>query len=321
MPDDELPQSICAVCVKKVQDAFVYKKMCEISDEKLRLFVSKETKSADKTTAQSNDNSSETVIVPELVHVTDDFYARDDLFDENLVDDLFDSIASQSDVETEAEAEAEPEPQIKSKTNQKGEDFHIVNNAKQVNGRYICEICQKTLADRRTFLLHTRLHIGKNLKHCDICGRGFAKKNHLDRHKATHSTHFACKNCSETFRTKALRRKHSCADSNAENLQKLTLKMPKKFESEKNTVDNAIDNDDSKIEAQTPDNENSADSIRLHPEESIKEEVISRREIEPTTAEKSQNCAFDDEEERRLLNDAIKVIFNWNIILFFIIYF
>lgn len=29
--------------------------------------------------------------------------------------------------------------------------------------------------------------MGKNLKHCDICGKGFAKQNHVDRHRVVHS--------------------------------------------------------------------------------------------------------------------------------------
>lgn len=40
------------------------------------------------------------------------------------------------------------------------EDFRLANNAKKINGRFECEKCGKTLADRRTLILHLRLHLG-----------------------------------------------------------------------------------------------------------------------------------------------------------------
>lgn len=78
------------------------------------------------------------------------------------------------------------EKQICSDSIEAAADIEMVNRAKLVNGRFQCELCEKSLADRRTFLLHTRLHLNYKLKHCSICGRGFAKQNHLSRHKKIH---------------------------------------------------------------------------------------------------------------------------------------
>lgn len=138
------------------------------------------------------DSETNSQFVPEIVHFTDS-YVRDDLFDENLDDDhldgdIFDSNRMQSDCDDSEPNETTEVNESGSKDeHRQGEDFRLVNRAKRINGRYQCELCEKTLADRRTFLLHTRLHLGKNLKHCDVCGKGFAKKNHLDRHKKVHS--------------------------------------------------------------------------------------------------------------------------------------
>ncbi|KAJ6635839.1 Zinc finger protein [Pseudolycoriella hygida] len=69
-----------------------------------------------------------------------------------------------------------------------------------VNGRYQCGKCAKSLVDKQTFKLHFRLHTGKNLKRCPICGTGFAKNNHLDRHVALHyGSTFKCNFCEDLF--------------------------------------------------------------------------------------------------------------------------
>lgn len=49
-----------------------------------------------------------------------------------------------------------------------------------------CPICPRTLSQRKILRLHLRSHLGKNLKHCEICGRGFAKGSNLNRHKLLH---------------------------------------------------------------------------------------------------------------------------------------
>lgn len=69
-----------------------------------------------------------------------------------------------------------------------------------VDGRYKCGKCDKSLVDKRTFKLHFRLHTGKNLKRCPICGTGFAKNNHLDRHVTLHyGSTFKCNICEAIF--------------------------------------------------------------------------------------------------------------------------
>lgn len=149
MVDDDLPQEICSECLTKLQQSFDFKRMCETSNNNLQTYL-------------TNKNM---IILPHSIEVTES-YTNDDQFDENQYEKILEEDVDKPHMEDE---------------------FLITNRAKRVNGRYQCELCEKSLADRRTFLLHTRLHLGKNLKHCDICGRGFAKQNHLNRHLNTHS--------------------------------------------------------------------------------------------------------------------------------------
>lgn len=78
------------------------------------------------------------------------------------------------------------------------------------NGRLQCEMCDKTLADPKTLTMHMRLHTGKGLKRCHICGRGFPKLNHLKRHLQNHMQQdFVCNYCPQSFESRPERRAHA----------------------------------------------------------------------------------------------------------------
>lgn len=170
--------------------------MCEESDEKLRAYLRTRMECESQLFDQIDEQSNSPEI--EKIHIND-LFSHDDLLDENNIDthdfddfgsdtQNFDGGGDDDDDDSDYEPESDENETKKTQTvehsdgNQSpvsksqykmGEDFQVLNKAKQVNGRYQCEMCEKTLADRRTFLLHTRLHLGKNLKHCDICGKAF----------------------------------------------------------------------------------------------------------------------------------------------------
>lgn len=52
-----------------------------------------------------------------------------------------------------------------------------VDYVKDEDGKFICQICNKKLADKKGLNLHLRLHTGKDLKRCNICNRGKKFKN------------------------------------------------------------------------------------------------------------------------------------------------
>lgn len=167
-------------------------------------------------------------LIPELVQVPG--YTQNDLLDENTDDEIYkaeideftDNHADECDGESESEEFTEKHEDKCDEESETEEDLRLVNKAKKVNGRFKCDLCEKTLADRRTFLLHIRLHLGKNLKHCDICARGFAKQNHLDRHK---TTHFRENKVSE--KSKRTRVKSSPKNSNQNRKNTLQNTVPK----------------------------------------------------------------------------------------------
>lgn len=173
MPDDELPQSICSNCTVKVQEAFSYKKMCEENDGKLREYVRARMECESIMFEHTNEQTNSPEI--EKIHIND-FFAHDGLLDENDQHDFVVDYGSDTRIDDYIESSDSEDDAIQDKKKTKknnmtleistadasksqykmGEDFQVLNNARKVNGRYQCERCDKSLADRRTFLLHTR---------------------------------------------------------------------------------------------------------------------------------------------------------------------
>lgn len=78
-----------------------------------------------------------------------------------------------------------------------------------VNGRLPCTMCDKSLANKKSFELHIRLHTGDKLKTCPTCSRGFSKLSHLHRHQKIHIKRtYDCDYCDESFDTPQERRLH-----------------------------------------------------------------------------------------------------------------
>lgn len=240
MFDDELPHTICMECAQKVQNVFNFKKLCESSDAKLRTHI-KEKCSVIETKPEPTEMFNDTDLHTEIIQV-DSIDVRDDLLDEyfdndepyasnDSENDEGDGSDHENDSDYEAdENDSDSNPDSENQPN--ADEFQYANKAKIVGGRYQCEMCEKSLADRRTFLLHMRLHLGKNLKHCDICNRGFAKQNHLDRHKLTHSSTTTCQYCSEEFETKKQMKQHSCDELE----QHKKMKKAEKMKERKNEI-------------------------------------------------------------------------------------
>lgn len=89
------------------------------------------------------------------------------------------------------------------------EDVKLLERAQRVDGRWICEICKKTFADRNTLKLHIRVHLGINLKQCPICPKGFAKQSFLGFHMKSHEMKdHPCQNCDRVFNSKQSLREH-----------------------------------------------------------------------------------------------------------------
>lgn len=267
--------------------------MCEQSDEKLRQYLLDGSSSikAELSADMKTEQEFETFFEPETIEV-DDFHMDDDVSDPDF----------EPAAESDAQSGGEEKEKIKSVHRVKIietkdiDETEIMEQAQVIDGRYQCTFCDKSLADRQTYRLHIRLHIGKNLKRCKFCDRGFAKQNHLDRHLATHSKTYKCKFCTRTFLTVDEQKEHSasCTKSNGEKAKE-DVKLEKKREARSSGKIPKAKNseDDNKDSDYNPENdERSADE---------KEDTNHSKE-----SQKIRNIPFD-EEELRLLNSAKQV--------------
>lgn len=118
------------------------------------------------------------------------------------------------------------------------EDVKLVARAQCVDGRWVCEICRKTFADRTTLKLHIRVHLGINLKQCPVCPKGFAKQSFLDFHMKSHEERMhLCQSCDSAFNTKQALREHaSDAHSKEKQLKSFMCEVCSKVFNRANTL-------------------------------------------------------------------------------------
>lgn len=70
-----------------------------------------------------------------------------------------------------------PKDKIKKKPHEQSttvneQAWRVTENVKDEDGKFVCQICNKKLVDKKGLTLHVRLHTGENLKRCNICNRG-----------------------------------------------------------------------------------------------------------------------------------------------------
>lgn len=272
--------------------------MCEASDDKLRQCLTGFDAIVKIEPLPEIKEEMELVYEPESIHVSDfamnvnEMSDGDDPTYEADFDDDVDQHDDDDDDDDDQEEINEPQIEIKLPTKiiQSKEipidvdEQTIMKQAQIIDGRYQCEFCEKSLADRQTYKLHIRLHLQKNLKVCKFCSRGFAKQNHLDRHLATHAKTFKCDYCSRKFLTSDEQKHHS--ETCSKKQQIIEKANEKLYEQEQKRQSNrkSKDDNDSDYEPETDD----ADRVRTK------------------ESQKMQNIPFD-EEELELLGKAKKI--------------
>lgn len=188
-------------CLHQVQQAFGFKQVCEATDEKLRKYAAN--------VKIENEECENSICEPEAIHVS-----------EISVQEL--NVNNESDGEIEKElivpdcSNNEPieitekiyAMEIGDVPAKDVDETALMAQTQIINGRYQCVLCTKSLGTRKSYRLHLRLHIGKNLKRCNVCERGFARKSHLDRHLLTHRKNVKCNYCTRAFVTEAEQNEH-----------------------------------------------------------------------------------------------------------------
>lgn len=78
-----------------------------------------------------------------------------------------------------------------------------------VGGEFECTFCRKRFTNARDLDIHTRFHTGDYPHKCEVCGKKFNIKSHLNSHMEVHSDAvYDCPHCDYTCKTKASIRQH-----------------------------------------------------------------------------------------------------------------
>jgi hypothetical protein len=184
--NDGLPDKICKECTEKAYLSYNFKATIEQSDATLRSLLFKE----------QNDVKSDTTnylmgIKTEIAFVDADPFIDDEGdFDESLdyaessntsiqQNDTYNNNSHSQDGENEDEAgdsedDGSDENSEMNPPKKKLQQLISpnVDYVKDDEGKYVCQICNKKLVDKKGLNLHIRLHTGENLKRCHVCNRG-----------------------------------------------------------------------------------------------------------------------------------------------------
>lgn len=174
-------------CLHQVQQAFGFKQVCEATDEKLRKYAADAVKI-------ENEECEVSICEPETIHVSEISVTElnDEIKNESIVPNGFDECEkdsnsySESIENTGSTEDIDAIKVVEVPLKDVDDERTLMERTQIINGRYQCVLCSKSLGARKSYRLHLRLHIGKNLRRCNVCERGFAKKSHLDRHLLTH---------------------------------------------------------------------------------------------------------------------------------------
>lgn len=89
------------------------------------------------------------------------------------------------------------------------EQSKIAERAQCVDGRFICEFCNNSYADRSSLKVHIGVHLNSNLVHCTFCDRSFSRQSYLKTHIETqHAKNFPCEKCVRVLDSKRALRTH-----------------------------------------------------------------------------------------------------------------
>lgn len=89
-------------------------------------------------------------------------------------------------------------------------DLPVYQQACTGKNKFICDMCNKTFAQRVYLIKHKRIHTGEKPYMCTVCSKRFAQSGSLTTHKRTHTGErpYKCNMCSKGFVDNAALSKH-----------------------------------------------------------------------------------------------------------------
>lgn len=209
--DDGMPDKLCKECTEKAYLAYNFKVTLEQNDSTLRSVLFKDQIDGMKRDAVFDETNTYLGIKTEIAFVDADPFIDDDgdfdyvhattenssasnhhqqidnnnSYEQCDEEEILQSEGNECEEEEIEEIEEENEEEIeegidesfemtspKDKVKKRSPAVENVDYVKDEEGKFVCQICNKKLTDKKGLNLHLRLHTGKNLKRCNICNRG-----------------------------------------------------------------------------------------------------------------------------------------------------
>lgn len=240
--NDGMPDKLCRECTETAKSAYNFKLTLEQSDSTLRGYLFKDQIKDSYLMNIKTEADTEIAFVDADPFFDDD--DEDDLVEPdypevNDTDEKYKNVENYNNYqETESQEQTQPEEEDagedyvddefvgesqsptreKSKKSKSSESLVIdkVEYIKDSEGKYVCQICNKKLCDKKGLNLHVRLHTGEKLKRCNICNRGFIKSDHLKRHLLIHERSISCELCDDSFENRQDFKSHMKDEHNEE---------------------------------------------------------------------------------------------------------
>ncbi|KAL7010768.1 hypothetical protein ACKWTF_016866 [Chironomus riparius] len=255
-PNDGMPDKLCKDCTEKAFLAYNFKVVLEQSDTTLRNVFRDQIQTIKKDTVFDPSHAYLGLgIKTEIAFVDADPFIDDDgdfdyvqaqpqssvqgnqqmdnhnvypHNDEEILDsdDDDDDDEDDDDDDDDISEDISPKEKVIKKKIISPKSTETVDYIKDEEGKFVCQICNKKLVDKKGFNLHLRLHTGENLKRCNICNRGFIKSDHLKRHLLIHEKSVNCDYCDESFASRADYKIH-LKDEHEDDIIQESDKIPK----------------------------------------------------------------------------------------------
>jgi len=93
---------------------------------------------------------------------------------------------------------------------------HEREHKAKLEGKFSCEICNKSFIDDSCLKRHIRIHTGEMPYQCSDCGKRFVQSSGLKQHQKHHTgeTPYECKRCFRKFKFVQVYDKHKCIPQN-----------------------------------------------------------------------------------------------------------
>lgn len=228
---DDLPKTICDICIEKCNAWLDFKEQCKKSNKTLaqrrrqsKIDPLQQSYAKDTAQARQDEHFTEIKLEPVVDESISDFYIADATFDGPISSQLNANKDFLENNDTKAkftilkqETCVDVDQTKSSGTEIELDEWHSSSTARiknyEVNkslkvfaeplGTHECDMCEKKFVKKTLLQKHKRIHIVDTSYQCDQCGKIFDTARRLSVHRALHGEKkFKCSQCEANFASK-----------------------------------------------------------------------------------------------------------------------